>query len=608
MPRLLSVCIAAMMAPAIIAAAATEKDLRTINEEEGEAGAGKKYAVIVGVNDYENNDFAEDLKFAENDARKTAVILSSERGGLFSVSLLTTAQRSPQRRPTRANILRELNRIISFSGKNDMVLFFFSGHGARGESDEDYILPSDASERLEDSAISLGGIERMLGGDDAGFKTAFIDASRKNTSAGATGGNGLGCGFDVAPGTYFLMSARAGSLSYDSDNLNMGIFTRSLVQALKGAGGSDANGDGAMTLSEVVDYIFANIQDVAFSTGVPHQAPFHKGSLAADVVLSVREEPIRGGGSKDNLTLHVPERPADGSAPARDVASSAPEKPDAEIGISSRQESGSQPAQREPPRTASSAHCPPGMAYMPPGEFNMGCSAGDNGCLYNEKPPKSVKITKGFCMDAYEVTQGEYGRVMGENPSVFKNCGENCPVDSVSWKDAKAYCEKTGKRLPTEAEWEYAARGGDGSRYYGGVDQGIVGRNNAPGLDAIAWYGGNSGVGYSGGVDCGGWYETQYGSDKCGPHPVGKKRPNGFGIYDMLGGVWEWVEDCCDESWYAVMPEADPVNTGSGCEHRVLRGGSWLNYAKMLRVSLRYWYPPDNWYYVIGFRCSRDAE
>jgi len=212
---------------------------------------------------------------------------------------------------------------------------------------------------------------------------------------------------------------------------------------------------------------------------------------------------------------------------------------------------------------------------IPPGEFIMGCSALDNQCFENEKPAHRVRITKAFEIGKYEVTQAQWESVMGSNPSYFE--GTDQPVEQVSWSDAQQFLEKMNGRhdgyryrLPTEAEWEYAARGPTT-----GAEAGS--------LDAIAWYDTNSGR------------QT---------HPVGQKQPNASGLYDMLGNVWEWVQD-----WYGnyiSAEQVDPTGPSSGTD-RVLRGGSWYNRAEYSRVSFRYSYEPSVIYVNFGFRCVRQA-
>lgn len=199
---------------------------------------------------------------------------------------------------------------------------------------------------------------------------------------------------------------------------------------------------------------------------------------------------------------------------------------------------------------------------IPGGSFAMGCSPGDKACEMDETPVLQ-KTVAAFSLMKHEVTQGQYRTVTGKNPSHFSFCGDDCPVENVNWHDARAFCENIGGRLPTEAEWEYAARAGNATARYGKPDD-------------IAWYGKNS---------------------RRTTHPVGKKQPNAWGLYDMLGNVWEWVEDC-----YAVRP-GGPAD----CGNRVFRGSSWFIGEAYLRASNRGQYDPSYTYNYIGFRCARDA-
>jgi len=190
------------------------------------------------------------------------------------------------------------------------------------------------------------------------------------------------------------------------------------------------------------------------------------------------------------------------------------------------------------------------MVWVEGGTFQMGSNSGDS----DEKPVHTVTV-KGFWISKYEVTQAEYSRVMGTNPSNFK-C-DDCPVENVSWNDAVEYAKRVGGRLPTEAEWEYAARGGNKSRgyQYSGSDN----------LDEVSWYWNNSGS---------------------RTHPVGQKKPNELGIYDMSGNVKEWCVDSYGSNYYSKSPVNNPQgpqSTGS----RVLRGGSWNGSVDGCRVSYR---------------------
>jgi formylglycine-generating enzyme required for sulfatase activity len=204
--------------------------------------------------------------------------------------------------------------------------------------------------------------------------------------------------------------------------------------------------------------------------------------------------------------------------------------------------------------------------WIAPGTFTMGCSPGDFWCLNNEKPAHSVTVTRAFWVGQTEVTQAAYERVIGSNPSHFK--GPTLPVESINWDQAHAYCAAVGMRLPTEAEWEYAARGGNSSA-----------RDGRP--DAVAWYSGNSGK------------KT---------HEVGQKQPNGYGLYDMLGNVWEWVADWYDAKYYGSNPASNPLGPSNGHLH-LLRGGFGGSPPDEVRVSVRLTRVPEDRQNGNGFRC-----
>jgi formylglycine-generating enzyme required for sulfatase activity len=193
--------------------------------------------------------------------------------------------------------------------------------------------------------------------------------------------------------------------------------------------------------------------------------------------------------------------------------------------------------------------------WIPPGRFIMGCSTGDPACEEDEKPTHTVEIQRGFWLARTERSV------------------DGLPVTGVSWAAAKSYCAAVGGRLPTEAEWEYAARAGTSTRYYDS-------------LPAIAWFSGNSGD---------------------GPQKVGGKRPNAFGLHDMLGNVSEWV---LDRYYNAYDEMSDPIKVEeplAGNASGVARGGSWVSDADGVRVSRRLQMEPDAEEPHIGFRCAVDG-
>jgi len=223
-------------------------------------------------------------------------------------------------------------------------------------------------------------------------------------------------------------------------------------------------------------------------------------------------------------------------------------------------------------RVYASVQAPPGMVYVEGGTFQMGSEKGDS----DERPVHTVTVSS-FFMDITEVTQAQYRNVMGKNPSVFSGC-DDCPVENVSWYDANEYAKRVGKRLPTEAEWEYAARGGNKSKGYK-----YAGSNN---INDVAWYDDNSGSKI---------------------HPVAQKQPNQLGLYDMSGNVWEWCSDWYGAAYYQNSPRNNPQGPNSGTQ-RVLRGGSWDDSVSGCRVAVRLWGFPDGWNDYFGFRLvSQDS-
>lgn len=212
------------------------------------------------------------------------------------------------------------------------------------------------------------------------------------------------------------------------------------------------------------------------------------------------------------------------------------------------------------------------MIAIPAGTFMMGCTSEQQNCYDDEKPAHRVSLNKYYISET-EVTQAQWEAVMGSNPSYFRTCPD-CPVEQVSWESVQIFinklnetCETCGYRLPTEAEWEYAARGGESYQY--------AGSNN---LDDVAWYDDNA-------------------SGK--PHPVKTKAANAYGLYDMTGNVWEWCSD-----WYGYYSDStnnNPQGPNSGAV-RVFRGSGWNSNPKICRVAYRYTGKSVYRYASLGFR------
>lgn len=229
------------------------------------------------------------------------------------------------------------------------------------------------------------------------------------------------------------------------------------------------------------------------------------------------------------------------------------------------------------------------MVVLPPGTFLMGsvASVGVNGGGHlvigagadMDEDQHKVTLTREFQIGKYPVTQRQWQAVMSNNPSHFSSCGLDCPVEMVSWDDCHQFLAKLnaqlpggGFRLPTEAEWEYAARAGDEGATYGNLDE-------------IGWWVGNAGA---------------------STHPVGQKKPNAFGLYDMIGNVEEWVQDGYGE--YPSASVSDPINNDNR-SHRVIRGCS-SNYppAENCRSAFRMVSSPTERNAYLGFRLARQVQ
>jgi formylglycine-generating enzyme required for sulfatase activity len=227
-----------------------------------------------------------------------------------------------------------------------------------------------------------------------------------------------------------------------------------------------------------------------------------------------------------------------------------------------------------------------------PGQFPMGCTEGVTPveCDSEEKPRHTVQITKGLEMGKTEVTEKQWVALMGSNPSLYK--GDDLPVEQVTFNDVQAFLTKMNARndgylyrLPTEAEWEYAARAGAPDQFGGAKVANSLRRNSPPDNEA--------------------WYNVER------PQPVATKQPNAWGLYDMRGNVDEWCQDWYDPKYYSKSPMADPKgpDTDAAEGGRIVRGGGFHDDGPWLtRVSLRQHFPEDYQYRDLGFRVVREKR
>ena len=245
-------------------------------------------------------------------------------------------------------------------------------------------------------------------------------------------------------------------------------------------------------------------------------------------------------------------------------------------------------------------------AAIPPGSFQMGCSSGD--CPANERPAHKVTISRAFWIGTTETTVEAYkrfahatGRAMPPDEAEGFNVNPGWkndlqPIVNVTWDEAADYCKWAGGALPSEAQWEYAARGGSTQDPYGPLDE-------------IAWTASNSGRAR---IDADAifrddkaHYEERIMKNGNRPHDVAQKTPNGFGLYDMIGNVAEWTNDWFDPTYYSHSPETDPQGADSS-PARVSRGGHFIYPSVPNRASKRLWNAPQGRSPVVGFRCMME--
>ena len=532
--------------------------------EQAAFAKSRKVAIVVGVGKYPRASGIGSLTFPPNDADALEAVLTAQG---YSVSKLVDGEAT---REAIRKTLRDAAEIME--GRDGTLIFHFSGHGWAPDGKTNTLATYDAGiENLTGSGLRVDEVVALMEATKAQRRVVWIDACRDEPGKSVSGR--AFAQYGRAEGTRILYSTKAGRKSYENAALGKGVFTHFLVEALQGAARGE---DGAVTFRDVTDYVVTKVSDWGFQRG-ELQVPYEAGEASGDFLLG-------------RVAVSVSPVP-----PPSEVVKVDPKPETSELAdwltakdsdaLSLRLFLGKHPNGRfaEQARlrltTMELAATLPGegpnqpkinpkdglpYVYIPAGTFRMGCSPGDNECdKSDEIPAKQVTLTKGFWLGQTEVTQVAYEKVIGANPSNFK--GATRPVETVDWNQASQYCQTIGGRLPTEAEWEWAARGGTTSAHYGDVAQ-------------IGWYGENS--------------DNQ-------THPVGEKSANAYGLKDMLGNVREWTGD-----WYqkAIPGGQDPTGPSSGT-YRVLRGGSWIYNSSYLRASYRDSNLPSSRYYLIGFRC-----
>ena len=506
---------------------------------------GRRWALVVGNDDYRS---VRKLRNGVNDARGMAAVL---RGASFTVAEIENA--------TREAMDAGVTEFVSRLRPGDVALFYYSGHGLE-IAGENYLVPVDLSAANEVQArnrsIKANEILEQMEASGAALNIVVLDACRDNPFKGARaiGGSGGLAVMNAGTGTLLAYATAPGKTADDNQLESNGLYTRYLMQALRLPG---------LPLEQVFKRAGGLVEDA--SKGA--QVPWYSSSVRGEFYF------LEG---------------APGSIPRPALPPPGPSGPKVQVN----------------PRD--------GVKYVwiAPGTFQMGCSPGDTECWDGEKPVHTVTISKGFWMGQTAVTVGAYQRyvraahrTMARGQDDFGRKvnaaagNDSLPVVLVNWEEAAGYCGWAGMRLPTEAEWEYAARAGGAAARDGDLDE-------------IAWYGDNSGRGRLDSAAL--WkadprdYYHRLASNGNGPKPVGQKPPNAWGLYDTLGNVSQWVADWYGEKYYQTSERQDPSGPPGG-ESRVLRGGGWGSLPDRLRLSFRGWSLPALQPNDAGIRCAANV-
>jgi formylglycine-generating enzyme required for sulfatase activity len=503
---------------------------------------GKKLALLVGIDKYPSGSGFSSLPFPQRDVYQLAQLLLDSGYRPEYVRVLTMEKGfkdDPRFNPIGRNVLQEFRLLAGDRKPQDSLLIALVGHGltrkvkvkdAAGNEVERsgaFFCPQDADIRDTKTMIALDELYAELEKCNAGVKVMFVDACRDNPTEGNTGA--IPFAPPAVPASVAaLFSCSDGEVAWEEAELGggHGVFFHYVIEGLKGE--ADGNRDGKVSLLELTEYTQDKVPDFVSHRRGRRQMPVLLGRTGRVTLLDL----------------------AGGKA--------APELITTRVGQIK-------------------------LKQIPAGTFLMGSPGGDDQAVANEKPQHRVRISKPFYLGVYEVTQAQYEAVMGNNPSwssasgagkehVMGQSTDRHPVESVSWLDAVQFCNKLsekegrkpfyeidgkdvrvpdwngpGYRLPTEAEWEYACRANAPTRYSFGDD-----------WRELEQYG---------------WYLMDLGQ-KASTYAVGQKRPNGFGLFDMYGNVWEWCWDWYDQGYYERSPTDNPTGQVAASD-RVIRGGSW---------------------------------
>ena len=512
--------------------------------------AQDKYAIVIGVETYDTSTF-DNLDYAAEDADELGASL--QKMG-FQVTVMSSESRSARLRPTTPKKIADvIKSVVASCANGDTLLISLSGHGVQFSDEEllssgvreTYFCPSEANLADKASLLKVTSVVDFMNSAAAGRKLLLVDACQEHVLSSEGKKKGakrieLGSVHEnrrsVPGGMAVLFSCSSGQFSWEHDAIGHSVFTYHVIEYLNGKAENRFYDSNQVDLNGLVFYVAKRTNDYVIGKNLSPdgQLPVMRGSSA--------NWPL---GKLEAVTVE------------REFTNS--------IGMK--------------------------MVLLPAGTFMMGSpTTGDD--RGSDEDQHRVTLTQDFYLGTTEVTQGQWESVMGTTPwkgQVHVKEGSNFAATYVSWEDAVKFCKRLssteGKtyRLPTEAEWEYACRGGTTSAFSFGAAN--------TNLSEYGWWGGILGDGNA--------KSERY------AHEVGLKRANAFGFFDMHGNVNEWCSDWYAADYYLTSPSRDPLGPSEGSD-RVLRGGSWRSNALECRLANRDRDLPGNRNCFLGFRVAAD--
>lgn len=552
--------------------------------------AQTKYAVVVGVNKYADKKLGH-LTYAEADADALTGVL--KKAG-FQVTTLLGANAS------KKEVEAALDAVLAKGTSDDTLLFAFSGHGQQftpngAKDDVPFLCPPECDAMKADTQIPLNALLDRAGKAKVGKALFLLDACRTDPG-GARGGVVGNKVVELKAQTEVLFAASNGQQAQEHKDLGHGLFMAEVIDSL---GGKAKNEDGEVTWDGLVARVKGGVtkRSKALFPGLEenkHQTPHKVGSLVGDVVLVRTAGGAMPGGLKAEVGPGVaPPKPAPGGKPPAPLkvpfqkkeADDARRQWAAHLGVEETVEVDLGGGQKLK------------LVLVPPGEFRMGAADGDPERMKrDDNPAHGVTITQPFLLGETEVTQAQYGALAqvdrfpstyrGKVPGQARNQKTDLfPVETVPWQEAHAVCAEVGVKaralggvwakavgtLPTEAEFEWACRGGTATPFPAA---------KFPDLGA----------------------HTKSAENRH-PRPVGEGTANTFGLHDMVGNVSEWCRDWYDKDFYTATNSAvDPVQNSRKVNQRVIRGGSWMSEDKDCGSAVRNMAAPGSPSSNVGFR------